>query len=295
MERFSFLDKKIGLLKDDDVCFDENIAMINRFMGDHPNPGSVKLEWVVIVAIQSGKGECRIEDKTFTFKERDLAFIMPGTNLTPIHHSDDMDTKCLCVSKQYVSQVIPFYLYNFDVMAHISKNPIFHLEEEEFRHFALYYELLLDKIRHPNEVCYKESVQHLMKAFLYDFYAVIGRQVEVSGSDFTQGRILFKRFLELLHSNFPKWRSVSQYATQLNVTPKYLSVVCKQYSDRTASQIISQAVMKDITEMLSDSNKSIKEIMVDLDFPSLSFFGKYVKKHLGMGPKEYRAKMATKS
>ena len=294
MERFSFLDKVIGVLKDDFVGFDENIALINRIVGEAPQ-NSVKTDFVVIVAVLSGAGECEIEGKDYTFKTHDLAFIMPGTTLTPMRHSEDVEARCLCISKQYISQVIPFYLYNFDVMAHIASNPIFHLEEEEFRHFSLYYELLHDKIRHPNEVCYKESVQHLMKAFLYDFYTVIGRQVEVIGSDFTQGRILFKRFLELLHSNFPKWRSVSQYATQLNVTPKYLSVVCKQYSDRTASQIISQAVMKDITEMLSDSNKSIKEIMVDLDFPSLSFFGKYVKKHLGMGPKEYRAKMATKS
>jgi YesN/AraC family two-component response regulator len=48
-------------------------------------------------------------------------------------------------------------------------------------------------------------------------------------------------------------------------------------------------VSRDIHELLTESNKSIKEIMEELDFPSLSFFGKYVKKHLGKGPKEYRA------
>jgi AraC-like DNA-binding protein len=54
--------------------------------------------------------------------------------------------------------------------------------------------------------------------------------------------------------------------------------------------LIHKAVTKDIADLLSYSNKSIKEIMVELDFPSLSFFGKYVKKHFGVGPKEYRSK-----
>ena len=70
----------------------------------------------------------------------------------------------------------------------------------------------------------------------------------------------------------------------------YLSSVCKATCGETASMLIHKAVTKDIADLLSYSNKSIKEIMVELDFPSLSFFGKYVKKHFGVGPKEYRSK-----
>ena len=34
--------------------------------------------------------------------------------------------------------------------------------------------------------------------------------------------------------------------------------------------------------------KSIKEIACELGFPNLSFFAKYVKKHLGVSPKAYK-------
>ncbi|MCI7706864.1 MAG: helix-turn-helix domain-containing protein, partial [Parabacteroides sp.] len=34
----------------------------------------------------------------------------------------------------------------------------------------------------------------------------------------------------------------------------------------------------------------IKEIALDLDFPNLSFFTKYTKKHLGMTPTQFRSK-----
>lgn len=42
------------------------------------------------------------------------------------------------------------------------------------------------------------------------------------------------------------------------------------------------------TQYSSDRQKSIKEIACELDFSNLSFFGKYVKKHLGVSPKNYR-------
>ncbi|MFR9260817.1 MAG: helix-turn-helix domain-containing protein [Bacteroides cellulosilyticus] len=47
-------------------------------------------------------------------------------------------------------------------------------------------------------------------------------------------------------------------------------------------------MVKDILYLLRNSQKSIKEIANELNFPNLSFFGKYVKQHLGMSPKQYR-------
>ena len=40
--------------------------------------------------------------------------------------------------------------------------------------------------------------------------------------------------------------------------------------------------------LLHDPDKSVKEISNELGFPNLSFFGKYVKRMLGMSPKTYR-------
>ena len=50
------------------------------------------------------------------------------------------------------------------------------------------------------------------------------------------------------------------YANQLYVTPKYLSAVCKEVSGQTASELITQYMVKDILYLLRNSQKSIKEI-----------------------------------
>ena len=53
--------------------------------------------------------------------------------------------------------------------------------------------------------------------------------------------------------------------------------------------------MKDVIYLLKKSEKSIKEIVNELDFPNLSFFGKYVKRYTGLSPKQYREQIAERN
>ena len=46
--------------------------------------------------------------------------------------------------------------------------------------------------------------------------------------------------------------------------------------------------------LLKNPNKTIKEICNELNFGSLSFFGKYVKRLFGVSPKEYRENLNLK-
>ena len=99
---------------------------------------------------------------------------------------------------------------------------------------------------------------------------------------------MFRDFIGLLSSTYPRPRSVAFYADKLCITPKYLSAVCKQVSGMTALKLISNFVSKDILRLLNDTDKSMKEICNELGFPNPSFFGTYVRKTLGMSPRQYR-------
>ena len=46
--------------------------------------------------------------------------------------------------------------------------------------------------------------------------------------------------------------------------------------------------MKAITHDLLYTQKTVSEISDELDFPSLSFFGKYFKQHTGLSPRAFR-------
>jgi AraC-like DNA-binding protein len=67
--------------------------------------------------------------------------------------------------------------------------------------------------------------------------------------------------------------------------------VSKQVSGKTAFEWINEYVQRDIRNWLRNSDKSIKEIYQLLNFPSISFFGKYCRTHLGASPTELRKQL----
>ena len=86
-----------------------------------------------------------------------------------------------------------------------------------------------------------------------------------------------------------------QLADRLAVTPKYLSVVCNTVTGKSAQVVINDLTVQEIKRLLLQTDMSVKEICVQLDFVSLSFFCKYVKKHLGMTAYQYRSSSRTHS
>ena len=74
------------------------------------------------------------------------------------------------------------------------------------------------------------------------------------------------------------------------MTPKYLSLLVKNVSNRTAGEWIDNYVVLEAKALLSSSTLSIQEISDRLNFTNQSFFGKYFKQHVGISPTEYRKK-----
>ena len=72
------------------------------------------------------------------------------------------------------------------------------------------------------------------------------------------------------------------------MSPKYLSSICSKIEGKTASELITINTVGRIKQLLLYSPLSIKEISTQMGFDNLSFFGKYVKKHLGLSPNNYR-------
>lgn len=104
----------------------------------------------------------------------------------------------------------------------------------------------------------------------------------------SSGDALYERFMDLLFLHRGKKRSVIFYASQLYITPKYLCAVVKKASGKTPTEWINEETVREIECRLCHTQASLKEIAYELNFPSLSFFGKYFKSAKGVSPKRYR-------
>lgn len=99
---------------------------------------------------------------------------------------------------------------------------------------------------------------------------------------------IFIRFMELLSKYFTQERHVEFYASKMCISPKYLSTTVKQVSGKTPTVWITNRTIEEIKHRLLHTQDTIKEIAYTLNFPNLSFFGKFFKKATGMSPKQYR-------
>ena len=99
---------------------------------------------------------------------------------------------------------------------------------------------------------------------------------------------LFRLFLQLLEENYLRERNTGFYASQLCISPKYLSSIIKEQSGKTCAEWIDEYISFNAKTLLKDSTLSIKQISDRLGFPSQSIFGRFFKKKNGVSPKEFR-------
>lgn len=267
-----------------------DIAIVNNikeFETTIPADLAIQMKIYVVILLLDGKASIDLNGTTYTLYKDDLLVCTPNNIVQKLLTSLDFKCYCICISPTYLSKISPISKNAWDVKILFEKKPVYTLKSEEVITFSQYYNLLCSKMNLPSSIQTK-VIDALMTAFLYDMQNILNRMVKEEIRSFTSGEYLFKQFIGLLENSFPKSRRVDFYADKLHVSSKYLSSVCKKCSGKPSSKIIDIYVQKDVEHLLRHTMKNIKEIAFQLDFPSLSFFGKYVRKHFGMSPRLYR-------
>ena len=249
----------------------------------------IKLNVTLVILCLRGQSSLFINGELFHINANDLLICQPNVTLEKSNMSLDAEFRGFTFSKEYMQQLVFISDSDpWDTISFLEKSPILHLEPEETVSFCQYYDLIRSKLIDRPRRHQKELVDALLQAFLYDFRDLLDRFNTLKPQTYTAGEKVFHNFVKLLKEVYPKPRNVNFYADKLCITPKYLSSICKKISGYTASNFINRYVIKDIQILLKRSDKTIKEICNELDFPNLSFFGRFVKKHLGASPKQWR-------
>ena len=247
----------------------------------------------IIVVCLEGKGCLTVEGKNYDVRKNDVVFCHPHQFIENVMMSYDFKFRGLLMSSRYFQSI--FYLPGkiWKAGLDIRKMPVIHLEEKDVEGFIVNYEMLEYKLSRTDLPHHKQSIKLLLQSLIYEMYDVLAPKLQLSENidyGYSSGEILFGRFANMLSAELPHRHPVGYYADKLCITPKYLSSICKKQTGKTASDIIDEMTVNYIKQMLTSSEKSIKEIAADAGFDNLSFFGKYVKRELGMSPRDYRLK-----
>ena len=153
--------------------------------------------------------------------------------------------------------------------------------------------LLSSSIAKDDSTYRERVVVALFSAFFYTLTSVLSQYVsrEVSNIGGGRGDKFLSRVIMLLSKECEREHSVEYYANQLGITPKYLSLICKQRTGKNASKVIDEAIVQRAKALLKESGLSILEVSQRLNFVSQSFFGKYFKQRVGISPSRYKSSL----
>ena len=267
---------------DGEIYFADNITSIPGLMKQF------KVNFIAYVMVTEGRLTVDMNNVTYHLEKNCSLFVDRKMVIENVKHTENFSCVICAMSTD-----MGFAFFNKSLLQsimHIMANPVIKMEQTEVDLMMKYYDLLVFKMDHQEMSLGRETVRDIIRCFAYDLLSNINRHLNQDNDDdmLRQSDRIYRRFMFLLADNTNVNRSVKSYADELCVSPKYLTSVCRKHSDCTASELIATAVISRIKQLLLYSDPSIKEVASEMGFDNLSFFGKYVKKHLGLSPNHYR-------
>ncbi len=275
---------------------DNDFVIINSLeSAPDNNDDTIRLGCFLIAICLEGCVQLDVNYKTYQLEAGDLLLGLPNTIISHAMVSPKHKIRLAAFSTQFLKRVVRMEKDTWNTVIHIHNNPIKSVGQEgNNKIFEYYRNLLMAKMNDEPHHYHKEVMQYLFSAFFCEMLGRLNKEVSPSemAADTKEGikqsDYILHKFIEMLSKDNGMHRSVGYYADALCYSHKHFSKVIKQACGRTPLDLINENAIEHIKYRLKHSDKSIKEIAEEFDFPNQSFFGKYVKSYLGMSPAHYR-------
>lgn len=98
----------------------------------------------------------------------------------------------------------------------------------------------------------------------------------------------YLEYRELIEERLYERPDITRLARDLGYSSRTLDRACKEVSGQTAKQVLDERVAFEIRRLLSHTDRPIARVATDFGFRDPSNFSKFVKRHLGLLPRQIR-------
>ncbi|MBE6318417.1 MAG: helix-turn-helix transcriptional regulator [Bacteroidales bacterium] len=289
IKRFSFDYSKFG----DDYMFSHFIpgdSALEYFFSP------IRFEGILFVLCLKGKLEVEINLQQIELGSNSLLCLGPDKIISSKQTDfSEFEAYFLFMSPQFLRNInIDMnVMNNMGRMASLKSvcQPILSLSEEESQLLQKYMELLhYNTIKNTDELYIKNISRNIIASVIYQIFQFGEKympQERVEERPLSRRANYVQEFMRLMHENYRRERSVGFYADKLFISPKYLSLIIKEMTGRSAAEWIDECVILEAKNLLRYSGKNIQQVAYDLNFTNQSSFGKYFKHLTGMSPSQF--------
>lgn len=192
------------------------------------------------------------------------------------------------------------YLMGHPLFTEIKKYNFFDYENHEALHLLPREKEIMWSLFHKMETEYHNNRDEFSKSIILShLYSLLKYVQRFYKRQFIDRKplsgITITKFNDCLNACFEKRQgeekglpTVNYMASQLHLSPKYLSDLLKQETGKTALELIHLYVISEAKNMLVSGDRSISEIAYQLGFENPPYFSRLFKKEVGISPKEYK-------
>lgn len=259
--------------------------------------GPIRIDGMSWILCFNGRLDLEINLTPMTLTANCVSIITPGSmiEIKNIEH-ENLDCYLLFVSTEFMHDI------NFDLnvigsMNHIGKHAqhehMMRITDDEASTLREYFHLLYrNSSSADNDNIFTKSIaRNLIAALTYQVIHMVSKSIKDSHDTKpprSRRTTYVSEFMRLVHEHHMHERSVAFYADKLFISPKYLSLIIKESTGRSATEVIDSFVILEAKNLLRFSGKNIQQVAYELNFPNQSSFGKYFKHLTGMSPSEYQ-------
>lgn len=230
-----------------------------------------------------------LHDVRYNIAARDYVILPDAALATAFTESPDAEAIVMSLSESFVASLA--LRSNYGIIGHLSllQNPVMRLAEDDFRTCREAMETLRRRMAGSAAHLFRdEMLGHLLMAHVLDLYDIHARGRHWDDVP-ERAQSLLRRFIGMLYGGeYVAHRDLAYYASRLCVTPHYLSEVSRKACGKPASYWLDRFTLGEVTRLLMVKDMPIADIAERMHFSSLSYFSRYVLKHTGLSPSDYR-------
>lgn len=242
--------------------------------------------FIQILYLQSGAVEALVNDAKWTAHSPCLV-VIPAQTVHGFHFTPDTDGPAVTAAQKPLESMASLVMPE---LVQIIRTPAVIAMPEENSHSATLMMLFREVEREWRLHALGQAAagMSLLIAVLVQIARIgnaIGPAPAVVNSRKT-GQV--EKFRALVDKHFRKRLAIDAYAGELGVTAGQLSRLCRDVLGVSALDVINARIVHEAQRELVYGGTGIKQIAAALGFADEAYFGRFFRKHTGVGPKQFR-------
>lgn len=249
------------------------------------------IDAMMTIVVAKGSLELEINRCGITAGAGSVVIVSPAHLFRAVECTPNMRCIVLLVGEEFMSETdsVDMIYKRIRYGVKLFDRPVVRLSAERMMIVCDRLRELQRAIDNSAHLYYREVVLNRLYGFYLDLSDTIDRSESRPDSELSaRYESIVKRFIELLTANYRTEHNVGFYASQLNLSSHYLTLIVKETTGRSVSDFIFGMLYSDARALLLESSLSVQEITSLLNFSDQSAFGKFFKRHSGLSPLAFR-------